>query len=63
MLGLYLDLIGAALVGLIAYFWLPQLAGLHHLMVRQILLRAVRAAFRRRAVASVCRARRRDDAA
>jgi cytochrome b561 len=36
--GLYLDLIGAALVGLVAYFWLPQLAGLHHLMVRQILL-------------------------
>ena len=36
--GLYLDLIGAALVGLIAYFWLPQLAGLHHLMVRPILL-------------------------
>lgn len=36
--GLYLDLIGAALVGLAAYFWLPQLAGLHHLMVRQILL-------------------------
>jgi cytochrome b561 len=36
--GLYLDLIGAALVGLLAYFRLPQLAGLHHLMVRQILL-------------------------
>jgi len=36
--GLYLDLIGAALVGLAAYFWLPQLAGLHRLMVRQILL-------------------------
>ena len=36
--GLYLDLIGAALVGLVAYFWLPQLAGLHHLMVRPILL-------------------------
>ena len=36
--GLYLDLIGAALVGLVAYFWLPSLAGLHHLMVRPILL-------------------------
>lgn len=36
--GLYLDLIGAALVGLAAYFWLPQLAGLHHLMVRPVLL-------------------------
>lgn len=39
--GLYLDLIGAALVGLIAYFWLPQLAALHHLMVRSILLALV----------------------
>jgi cytochrome b561 len=36
--GLYLDLIGAALVGLLAYFFLPRLAGLHHLMVRQILV-------------------------
>ncbi len=36
--GLYLDLIGAALVGLAAYFWLPQLAGLHRLMVRPILI-------------------------
>ena len=36
--GLYLDLIGAALVGLAAYFWLPRLAGLHHLMVRPILV-------------------------
>jgi cytochrome b561 len=36
--GLYLDLIGAALVGLAAYFWLPQLAGLHRLMVRPILV-------------------------
>ena len=36
--GLYLDLIGAALVGLLAYFWLPSLAGLHHLMTRQILI-------------------------
>ncbi len=35
--GLYLDLIGAALVGLAAYFWLPQLAGLHRLLVRQVL--------------------------
>ena len=36
--GLYLDLIGAALVGLAAYFWQPSLAGLHHLMVRPILI-------------------------
>jgi cytochrome b561 len=36
--GLYIDLIGAALVGLVAYFWLPELAGLHRLMVRPILL-------------------------
>ncbi|MBV8107368.1 MAG: cytochrome b/b6 domain-containing protein [Hyphomicrobiales bacterium] len=35
--GLYIDLIGAALVGLAANFWLPQLAGLHRLMVRPIL--------------------------
>jgi cytochrome b561 len=35
--GLYLDLIGAALVGFVAYFWLPHLAGLHRLMVRPIL--------------------------
>jgi cytochrome b561 len=35
--GFYIDLIGAALVGLAAYFWLPQLAGLHRLMVRPIL--------------------------
>ena len=36
-IGLYVDLIGAALVGLVAYFRLPQFAALHHLMVRQIL--------------------------
>ena len=36
--GLYIDLIGAALVGLAAYFWLPSLAGLHHLMVRPVLI-------------------------
>jgi cytochrome b561 len=36
--GLYIDLIGAALVGLAAYFWLPELAGLHRLMVRPILI-------------------------
>ncbi len=36
--GLYLDLILGALVGLAAYFWLPKLAGLHHLMMRPILL-------------------------
>jgi cytochrome b561 len=35
--GIYIDLIGAALVGLVAYFWLPELAGLHRLMVRPIL--------------------------
>jgi len=35
--GLYIDLIGAALVGLAANFWLPELAGLHRLMVRPIL--------------------------
>ena len=35
---LYVDLIGATLVGLIAYFWLPQLGALHELMTRQILL-------------------------
>jgi cytochrome b561 len=35
--GLYVDLIGAALVGLAANFWLPELAGLHRLMVRPIL--------------------------
>jgi cytochrome b561 len=36
--GLYVDLIGAALVGLAANFWLPSLTGLHHLMVRPILI-------------------------
>ena len=36
--GLYVDLIGAALVGLAANFWLPELAGLHRLMVRPILI-------------------------
>jgi cytochrome b561 len=36
--GLYLDLIGAALVGVVAYFWLPQLAVAHRLMVRPILV-------------------------
>ena len=36
--GLYLDLIGGALVGLIADFWLPQLGGLHELVSRQFLL-------------------------
>jgi len=29
---------GAALVGLAAYFWLPQLAGLRHLMARPVLI-------------------------
>jgi cytochrome b561 len=27
-----------ALVGLAAYFWLPKLAGLHHLMMRPVFL-------------------------
>jgi len=36
--GLYVDLIGAPIVGLIAYLWLPAFAGLHHLMTRQVLL-------------------------
>jgi len=36
--GLYIDLIGAPIVGLIAYLWLPELAGLHKLMARQILV-------------------------
>ena len=35
---LYLDLVLGALVGLVAYFWLPKLAGLHHLMMRPVLL-------------------------
>lgn len=35
---LYLDLILGAMVELAAYFLLPQLAGLHHLMMRPILL-------------------------
>ena len=37
-IGLYVDLIGAAIVGLLAYFWLPALGPLHELMTRQILL-------------------------
>ena len=36
--GLYIDFIGAALVGLAAYFWLPQLGDVHDVMVRQVLL-------------------------
>jgi cytochrome b561 len=36
--GLYVDLIGAPIVGLIAYVWLPKLAGLHQLMTRPILV-------------------------
>jgi cytochrome b561 len=39
--GLYLDLILGALVGLAAYYVLPSLAGLHHLMMRPILLALV----------------------
>lgn len=36
--GLYLDLILGALAGLVAYYWLPSLAGLHHLLMRPVLL-------------------------
>ncbi len=36
--GLYVDLIGAPIVGAIAYFWLPAFAGLHRLMTRPILV-------------------------
>ena len=36
--GLYVDLILGALVGLVAYFWLPGLGELHELMMRQILI-------------------------
>jgi cytochrome b561 len=36
--GLYVDLIGAPIVGAVAYFWLPPLAGLHQLMTRPILV-------------------------
>jgi cytochrome b561 len=39
--GLYLDLILGALAGLVAYFWLPSLAGLHHLLMRPVLLALV----------------------
>ncbi len=35
---LYIDLIGAALIGLLAMFWLPGLAGLHETMTRLALL-------------------------
>lgn len=37
-IGLYADLIGAALVGLLAYFLFPRLGGLHELLTRQVLL-------------------------
>ncbi len=36
--GLYADLILAPLVGLVAFFWLPDLGELHELMARQILI-------------------------
>jgi cytochrome b561 len=39
--GLYVDLIGAPIVGLVAYVWLPELAGLHKLMTRPILVALV----------------------
>jgi cytochrome b561 len=39
--GLYVDLIGAPIVGFIAYVWLPELAGLHRFMTRPILVALV----------------------
>jgi len=36
--GLYLDMIGAAIVGLLVYFWYPSLAGLHELLGRFVLI-------------------------
>ena len=39
--GLYLDMIGAALVGLIVYFWAPALAGVHEALARVVLLALV----------------------
>ncbi|HTR14092.1 MAG TPA: cytochrome b/b6 domain-containing protein [Roseiarcus sp.] len=36
--GLYLDLIGGAFVGLVAYLWLPSLGELHDIMSRQVLI-------------------------
>ena len=36
--GLYLDLIGAPIVGLAAYFFVPSLGGLHQFMARPALL-------------------------
>lgn len=39
--GLYLDLILGALAGLVAYYWLPSFAGLHHLLMRPVLLALV----------------------
>ena len=35
---LYVDLIGAAIVGLLTFYWLPGLGELHEAMSRQILL-------------------------
>jgi cytochrome b561 len=36
--GLYVDLIGAPIVGLVAYFFVPSLGGLHEFMARPALL-------------------------
>lgn len=36
--GLYLDMIGAAIVGLIVYFWMPSLGWLHELLSRIVLI-------------------------
>jgi cytochrome b561 len=40
-IALHLNLVFGALIGLAAYFWLPRLAGLHHLMVRPIFLAVI----------------------
>ena len=36
-IGLYADMVGAALVGVLVYFWLPNLAGLHDFLARFVL--------------------------
>ena len=37
-IGLYLDLILGSLAGFVAYFWLPALSGVHHLLMRPVFL-------------------------
>ena len=56
-----LDLIGAPIVGVIAYFFLPSFAGLRHLMARQILV--VLFALRFAAHSALARRSRRGDEA